>query len=381
MHASLFTRSKARARGKFFWAGLLRISGVLFLAKSWVRRRGALVLTFHRVLADADLEHTASMPGMVVRQQTFSRFLEHAAETCRFVDLSRDPDWQPGSRLKLAMTFDDGWSDNASIAYPIARSHSAPMLIFIVPAKVGSALPFWPERAASAMEQGFSRNGHEQSIGAMEQAIETLKGLSAQERDQRLGDFAAGHPAASSVSPVDTTMTWEQIAELQSGGVSFGSHTITHEILTAIPLAQAEEEISGSRVRIERKLGTPCRLFSYPNGDFSDPVRDLVQRAGYSFAFLNQDPGIWTRDCDPYLVPRINVCEYHLVDAKGNFSPLIFEYAVVWNAVKGSLARMRAAFFNKLRRKWQAWFRVVAHHGDKPITTKDTKKHEGLSSQ
>jgi peptidoglycan/xylan/chitin deacetylase (PgdA/CDA1 family) len=363
MH-SLFTRSKARARSKFFWAGLLRVSGILFLAKSWVRRRGALVLTFHRVLADPDLQHTASLPGMVVRQETFNHFLKHAAEKYRFVDLSRNPDWRPDSRLKLAVTFDDGWSDNASIAYPLARTHGAPMLIFIVSAKVGSALPFWPERAASAMEQDLSRNGHGQTIREMEQAIETLKGLPANERDQRLGDLTAGHPGASSVSPVDTTMTWQQIAELQSGGVSFGSHTITHEILTAIPLARAEEEIAGSRRRIEEKLGTPCRLFSYPNGDFSDEVRDLVERAGYSFAFLNQDPGIWTRDCDPYLVPRINVCEYHLVDAKGNFSPLIFEYAVVWNAAKGSLAGMRAAFFNKLRRKWQGWFGVRAHHGD-----------------
>jgi peptidoglycan/xylan/chitin deacetylase (PgdA/CDA1 family) len=102
-------------------------------------------------------------------------------------------------------------------------------------------------------------------------------------------------------------------------------------------LAQAEEEITGSRERIEQKMGKPCLLFSYPNGDCSGDVRKLVQQAGYECAFLNQDAGVWTRDCDPYLVPRVNVCEYHLVDAKGRFSPLIFEYAVVWNAVKGSL--------------------------------------------
>ncbi len=112
-------------------------------------------------------------------------------------------------------------------------------------------------------------------------------------------------------------MTWAQITELHNGGVRFGSHTSTHEILTTIPITQAEQEITSSRAYIEQKLNAPCSLFSYPNGDCSDPVRRLVASTGYEFAFLNQEPGVWTRDCDPFLIPRVNVCEYHLVDSKG----------------------------------------------------------------
>ena len=342
-----------RARSKVFWAGLLRFSGILSLAKTWVRRRGAIVLTFHRVLGDADLQHTASLPGMVVRQETFNSFLRYAAEKCEFMDLSCDPDWRPSSRLKLAVTFDDGWSDNASTAFPIAQNHRAPMLIFIVPAKMGTALPFWPERAASVLEQSVGAGSHGADRGYVEQQIENLKGLPAAVRNQRLGQLVAEHGESSSSPQVDTTMTWEQAARLQGGGVIFGSHTVTHEILTVIPLTQAEEEIAGSRMRIEQKLETPCRLFSYPNGDCSNDVRDLVMHAGYSFAFLNQDPGVWTHDCDPYLIPRVNVCEYHMVNAKGKFSPLIFEYAVVWSAAKGLLAQRWTNMFQRLRRKWR----------------------------
>src|SRR5689334_14879344 len=149
----MFTRSGARARGKVFWAGILRASGMLYLAKRWVRRSGTLVLTFHRVLDDAELQQTSSLPGMVVRQATFDNFLEYASEACAFVDLSRDPDWRPGSKIKVAVTFDDGWSDNATAAYPIARKYQAPMLIFIVADRMGAELPFWPERAVSALRQ------------------------------------------------------------------------------------------------------------------------------------------------------------------------------------------------------------------------------------
>jgi peptidoglycan/xylan/chitin deacetylase (PgdA/CDA1 family) len=151
--------------------------------------------------------------------------------------------------------------------------------------------------------------------------------------------MAGSSDALQAVASVDRTMTWQQIEELQSGGVTFGSHTSTHEILTTISAAEAEKEIVSSRALIQERLKVPCSLFSYPNGDYSTHVRGLVAAAGYKFAFLNQDPGVWTRDCDPLLIPRVNVCEYHLVDAKGDFSPLIFDYAVVWNAAKGLLAQ------------------------------------------
>ena len=61
-----------------------------------------------------------------------------------------------------------------------------------------------------------------------------------------------------SSAAVDKTMTWEQIAELHAGGVTFGSHTSTHEILTTVPAAQAEREIVSSREAIQQKLGGSC---------------------------------------------------------------------------------------------------------------------------
>jgi len=351
--ASTFTRSALRAHGKTLWAGLLRASGLLYLATNWVRRHGAIVLTFHRVLTDSEVQQTASLPGMIVRSSTFSGFLKYAAQTSEFVDLSCDPEWQPNRKLKLAITFDDGWSDNATGAYPSARQYHAPIAIFIVPEKTGTTLPFWPERTAATMDRS-AKDGSARDTLYIERAIEALKELPASERELRIGRMA-GTPgvqsmgAAQAVASVDRTMSWQQIQELHSGGVTFGSHTSTHEILTMISAAQAEKEIVSSRDLIQEKLKVPCSLFSYPNGDCSPQVRGLVAAAGYKFAFLNQDPGVWTRDCDPFLIPRVNVCEYHLVDAKGNFSPLIFKYAVVWNAAKGLLAQIWKA--NRQRRK------------------------------
>jgi peptidoglycan/xylan/chitin deacetylase (PgdA/CDA1 family) len=335
---SPFSRSKLRAHGKVFWAGLLRASGMLSLARKWVKRHGTIVLTFHRVLTDSELQQTASLGGMIVRQKTFAAFLKYASQRCEFANLDQEPEWKPAGKLKLAVTFDDGWSDNAESAYPIASQYHVPFVIFIVPEKTGTALPFWPERTAAALDRVATVNAARRAA-SIERAIEELKTLSAKERESRVSQMIGYEEPLESSAAVDKTMTWEQIAELHAQGVTFGSHTSTHEILTMVPAAQAEQEIACSREAIQQKLGDSCHLFAYPNGDYSEQVHEFVAQAGYKFAFLNQEPGVWTRDCDPFLIPRINVCEYHLVDSKGEFSPLIFDYAVVWRAAKGLLAQ------------------------------------------
>ncbi len=146
-------------------------------------------------------------------------------------------------------------------------------------------------------------------------------------------------------------MTWEQIAELHAGGVTFGSHTSTHEILTMVPTAQAEQEIvSLSRGSFSKSSVVRAHLFSYPNGDYSEQVRELVAQGRIQVRF----PESGTRRVDARLrsfsYPRVNVCEYHLVDSKGDFSPLIFDYAVVWSAAKGLLSQMLSKPFEEMPR-------------------------------
>jgi peptidoglycan/xylan/chitin deacetylase (PgdA/CDA1 family) len=325
---------------------------MLSLARKWVKRHGAIVLTFHRVLTDSELQQTASLGGMIVRNRTFAAFLNYASQTCEFANLEQEPQWNAAGKLKLAVTFDDGWSDNAELVYPMASQYHVPFVIFIVPEKTGTALPFWPERTAAVLDRAPAADPtrHNDSI---QRSIEEMKALPATERESRISQMSGSVGDLESYAAVDKTMTWEQIAELHAGGVTFGSHTSTHEILTMIPAAQAEQEIVSSREAIQQKLGGSCNLFSYPNGDYSKQVCELVAQAGYKFAFLNQEPGVWTRDCDPFLIPRVNVCEYHLVDSKGNFSPLIFDYAVVWSAAKGLLLQMLSNRLNKFQSNGQ----------------------------
>jgi glycosyltransferase involved in cell wall biosynthesis/peptidoglycan/xylan/chitin deacetylase (PgdA/CDA1 family) len=324
-----------RLLAKSILAWVLRLAGLLGIAEAWVRRHGTIVLTFHRVLTDQELQETASLPGMVVRRETFDHLLKFLSSEYRIVDLAHYPDGSPSSKLRIAITFDDGWYDNRSSAYPIARAYGVPMTIFIVPGRIGTHLPFWPERVALAQRRNDQNGSAFPDRLQIEQLIESLGDLPAEKRRELLASMALPLAPGDFVAAADRTMDWQDVAELRKGGVTFGSHTCTHEILTTLPPAACKDEVTSSRELIERQLGTPCPLISYPNGSCSPETRDIVAASGHKFGFLNQEPGVWTPDCDPYLIPRVNVSEGHLVDRRGCFSPLIFRYTVVWRAAKG----------------------------------------------
>src|SRR5262249_50228149 len=79
-------------------------------------------------------------------------------------------------------------------------------------------------------------------------------------------------------------LTWEDIKIMYVNGIAFGSHTVTHPIMSKICHDQIMWEIYESKRVIEQQLGSPVRTFAYPNGkteDFDHTTKVLLQEAGY----------------------------------------------------------------------------------------------------
>ena len=131
----------------------------------------------------------------------------------------------------------------------------------------------------------------------------------------------------------DKTLSWEQIAEMDRGGVAFGAHTQTHQILTVVPESMARLEILESKATVERELDKSCDLFAYPNGNHSHETRRLLKEAGFALAFTTRK-GAWTNASDPLAVPRVNMSESDVAGPTGRFSPAMFEYSAFWKAAR-----------------------------------------------
>jgi peptidoglycan/xylan/chitin deacetylase (PgdA/CDA1 family) len=343
------------------WMYFLFSAGLLRWAEWRLARRDAVVvLTFHRVVSDADFERTSSPAGMLVTRNTFEKLLQYVASRFQTISLGNGSSNQKGAskRLRLALTFDDGWRDNFVEAVPIARRYSVPLTIFICPGLIGRELPFWPERVTELWRAAVNRRvtaqvvqlsasvrarcsgkGGPHGAETIESVIALLKMLPPADRDQiisRIEQLTGASNDATASPGVDSTMNWAQIFELAATKqVTFGSHTQSHEILPHIPLEHARREIHDSKRAIEERLGSGCPLFAYPNGDASPQVRELVDEAGYQRAFINR-AGAWYDDTDLLLIPRVNIWQGSVVGTSRRFSPVAFRYAAIWKAYRAA---------------------------------------------
>ena len=169
--------------------------------------------------------------------------------------------------------------------------------------------------------------------------IDDLKKLDKPARNTFITELriALGSAAPEEKDETGEFLSWTEINQMVELGVLFGSHTNTHQILTATPPVEATKELRDSRNIIESKLGS-CSLLAYPNGDWSPPVRDLAEDSGYQYAFANS-PGVWGAETHHFSVPRINIWEGKLTNKNGQFSKREFEYAVFWKAYRASRKR------------------------------------------
>lgn len=83
-------------------------------------------------------------------------------------------------------------------------------------------------------------------------------------------------------------MTWEQINMLRAYGMEIGSHTISHPDLTARSLEVAAQEIVTSKSIIEKNIGVPIKSFCYPLGRYAPLLAEMVRDAGYTNAVTTQ---------------------------------------------------------------------------------------------
>lgn len=326
-----------RHAAALLWIGLLQCTGCLRFVKWRLRAEGAgIVLMFHRVLADQAFLETHSPADIIVRQETFRDLIRYISGEYQVVPLHDAMPGKLGIGLQIVLTFDDGWSDNYRHVFPIIHERRLPITIFLCSGVMAQELPFWPERVAMMLKEVEPTL----SDDAIQAEIESLKSASPAHCEEYLAHLAArAHTNTGNLhSPVDSTLSWEQVLKMQSAGVGFGSHTHTHPILTHLSLENVRVETQASKALIEQNLSGSCDCFTYPNGNWSPQVRDVVAESGYKFAFTTE-AGAWTSDVDPLAIPRLNVSEENIVGWNKHFSSAVFDYHVFWKAWRAKRRR------------------------------------------
>jgi len=133
----------------------------------------------------------------------------------------------------VCLTFDDGWKDNYTNAFPVLQKLDIPATIFLVPACIGAV-------TARVTAEGEGEREH---------------------------------------------LSLSDIREMSKAGIEFGSHSMNHKLFDRITDDEIEAEVVGSKSYLEDVLQKDCRTFAYPAGFFTPFARETVKRAGYTAAF------------------------------------------------------------------------------------------------
>ena len=80
-------------------------------------------------------------------------------------------------------------------------------------------------------------------------------------------------------------MTWDQARELDANGISIQSHTVDHKSITDLTDEQLRMELVDSKKKAEKELGHPVNYMAYPTGTYNLHIAQLVKEAGYKAAF------------------------------------------------------------------------------------------------
>jgi len=322
------------ALAKRLVANALHKSGLLGVYAGVRLRNASVVLTYHRVLPDAQARNTWSHPAIVVSRETFERQMLALRRFFRILTLDefdqRVRDGGSFGHPSCLVTFDDGWLDTYEEAWPVLQRLGIPATVFVPVSLVGTSRPFWQEELSALLFRAWRAgrgggrhpelprllgsldapelfDGDARGIrSAIHAAVIRLKGRRDVDPWQVIESWTAVLGPGTGDAPVERLMDWSQVGEMSRGGISFGGHGSSHRILTRLPEAEAEREVAESHHTLTEQLGFRPRAFCYPNGDWSPAVAKSVERCGYSLAFSTVR-GATTAGCDPFAVPRVNV--------------------------------------------------------------------------
>jgi peptidoglycan/xylan/chitin deacetylase (PgdA/CDA1 family) len=312
---------------------------------SWLETDEPVILYYHRV-SDEDVDSAGVRSDITVSVRSFERQIECLLEHFEVVpleDLAARIRSGQSTRGQIAVTFDDGYVDNYTYAYPILKKHQVPATIFIPTGHVGSRLRFWWDTMAALVTAMQQRPFNEADLpndvftpqlrtllarvaarnAPLTALTNHLKG-EGPERTRLVIDFL-GRQVGSDMrlAPERLFLTWDEMREMSTNGVSFGSHTHTHPPLPGLTDSDLDHEIQESRAQLTANLGVPPAALSYPDGYFDERVVRAVRRAGYEYAVQTRR-FLAERGMDIYSLPRRMVKESHSTGCFDQFSASIF---------------------------------------------------------
>lgn len=209
------------------------------------------VLLYHRIV---NKNSVIGKHKIYVWEKDFEKQMKYLKdngyEAITFYDLESNPGMELNK--KIIITFDDGYTDNYELAFPILKKYGFKAVIYLV-----------------------TRIDHN-AWGVRE-----------------------GEPKLMMMSA-------DQIKEMSDYGVEMGGHTQHHVDLLKHSPAEQYSEIKGSKDDTERLTGKPAISFAYPFGGINEQIKKVTASTGFIYA-VSTNTGPKEFGADKMQIRRIEI--------------------------------------------------------------------------
>lgn len=183
----------------------------------------------------------------------------------------------------FAITFDDGFENNVSVAAPVLADLGIPTMFYITSGFLDDNAMSWIDRIEYCLEYTEAGrlqlpwHGEAQEFRSAEDRIRILDDIRHHAKRDHSLDLhvladdiyiqAGMVPVYESEHSLDQKMTWEQARKLaESELFSIGGHTHTHPVMSFLSPEELSREIDLSLEKIKEHTGKIVEHFSYPEG-------------------------------------------------------------------------------------------------------------------
>jgi peptidoglycan/xylan/chitin deacetylase (PgdA/CDA1 family) len=233
---------------------------------------------------------------------------------------------QDGRRVPptLAITFDDGYRDLYTHAFPVLQKYQIPATIYLIGRCMESGEVPWYDRIFLALKAAPGESLKVELGGAKEfrigspsgrvsaawEMVSYLRRLPNTRRQEWCAAFERQFPLP--VEELEGRMLdWNQVGTMHRAGISFGAHTMSHPVVSQLDPRALEEELVVSKKVLERGLGARVEDFAYPFGkpeDGSVAAEGILRRAAYRSA-VTTIQGFNTTGSDRLRLRRLQIAE------------------------------------------------------------------------
>lgn len=302
-------------------------SGLLPLMRGIDRKKPSLkILAFHRIKNIVDEEYLFDEHLVDASVEVFDQQMAFISKHYKVLPLTEayEEFSRTGNANIIAVTFDDGFDDLYFNAFPILKKYSIRPTMFLTTGLIGTEKTLWSEEVVFALKS-YNRKSinlhyydsvifpddHQIGINsAREILLSALKTASDNKRKALVKQLFTYLDIPETISSSESKMlTWDMVKEMSRWGVEFGSHSISHGVLSNLGEKELSIELLESKSLIESTIGVECNVIAYPVGgssSYNPVVISEVKKNGY-FLGCTYLSGVNYKDIDPFELKRLHV--------------------------------------------------------------------------